>query len=874
MPQAAFAVETGGTTTVPNGKFSDTSTHWANKHITKIALLGFAQGNAGEFAPSDSISHQEAIIMLINMMGKKDQINLETEAILPFEVAAWAKPYVDLALGEKLINMQEELGTVTEDWGATSASREWITKLIVRALGQEEQAVLASDDETGFTDSDLIGDGYAGYINIAQSLNIVKGSDGKFNPTGLITRAEMAVILGQAEQHLTVRSSMISTGIVLSSDGVSIQIQESSGIVETLSLHHDAVLYIEGSNSPIQASGISVDDYVTVIHDQGVAYYVEISDQQVVMQSFTGTMESISLVDLTVSVNIDGESQSFRYVDDVVVMSNSGNGLSLSSLTVGSTLELKRIRDSASTDITQIIVKAAPVFKTVIGTVANIQTVNRIVEMTETSTGTTVAYNIPASIEITNGTRTLTSLKELYIGDEVTVDLKDDVITSFVVTKSSIIVEEGIVESVDVEGEKIFFLTPEGKIDGYFIGEGVQVLISGLNAAGIVDIQKNDEVIIELNGNFLVTKITVKNRTIETKLGLEFFSYDADAKVVYLKKDKTSIAEAYEINESTILEASNTTVTLANLGTYFTKGKKVDITYSGNRIMVMKLSTNYDGKLVEINTITKTIKINSDYYGAMSINYTNVPTVEIFGKTNAALSDLDIGDQIQVVLDSNQVNAIQIKLLRTQIFKVTTKTAYKLTVTGETLTALDIYNSISVPITHHSKSIATYADITENMYIEVTMAGLTAKSIYIPEVTIGELTAVNTTSGSLTINEYGGVAKTISSITSVRVNKNSIITSTLASIAVNDRVLVVEGTNGIHWITVITPVKKKFLAYTASTKTVQLSVTLLTDQNKFVLADYAYIHKGTQVLTATSLVRNDDVMVYILNGKIAEIEKL
>ncbi|MEX2414595.1 MAG: hypothetical protein WD424_00510, partial [Paenibacillaceae bacterium] len=251
-----------------------------------------------------------------------------------------------------------------------------------------------------------------------------------------------------------------------------------------------------------------------------------------------------------------------------------------------------------------------------------------------------------------------------------------------------------------------------------------------------------------------------------------------------------------------------------------------------------------------------------------------VPTVEIYGKTSASLSDLTIGSDIQVILDSNQDKAVQIKLIRTQIFKVSTKYSYKLTVTGETSTTSDILNVSSIPITHHSKPIATYADITDNMYIEATMAGTTTTAIYIPAVTVGKLTALNSSSGSITVEEYGKAAKTITNISSVRVIKGSTSTTTLSSAVVNDRVEVVEGKNGTRWITVITPVKKSFISYTDATKTVELSRALLTDQNKFVLADNAYIHKGTDVITASSLVRNDQIMVYFYNGKIIEIEKL
>ncbi|MEX2103853.1 MAG: S-layer homology domain-containing protein, partial [Bacilli bacterium] len=234
MPQAAMALETEGTSSSTNWQFPDAKSHWAKKHISKIALLGFAEGDkTGNYAPNKNISQQEVIIMLINMMGKKDQVNLNSVANLSFEVASWAKPYVVLALGEKLINMQEEIDKHDLNWGTKNATREWVTKLIVRAIGQENEANKAQTDDTGFTDEDMIGDGYAGFINVALSLGIVKGyeADGSFKPTGKITRAEMAVLIGEAEQHLAVRNTKITNGVVLSSNANSIQIQESTGTI-------------------------------------------------------------------------------------------------------------------------------------------------------------------------------------------------------------------------------------------------------------------------------------------------------------------------------------------------------------------------------------------------------------------------------------------------------------------------------------------------------------------------------------------------------------------------------------------------------------------------------------------------------------------
>src|SRR5690606_23252390 len=113
-------------------------------------------------------------------------------------------------------------------------------KLIIRAIGQEAGAGSRESQSTGFSDEDKITSGYKGYINLAKSLNIVSGNtDGTFNPLGTVTRAQMAVFIGNAEKYLTNRSSQIAAGTVLSMDSGSVTLQTASGSI-TLSISPQA----------------------------------------------------------------------------------------------------------------------------------------------------------------------------------------------------------------------------------------------------------------------------------------------------------------------------------------------------------------------------------------------------------------------------------------------------------------------------------------------------------------------------------------------------------------------------------------------------------------------------------------------------------
>lgn len=175
------------------------STHWAQKYITKLALLGVIRGDgAGRFNPNMSVKQQDVIIMAVNMMGLADEVSESKETVvLPFEVDAYAKPYVALAIDKGLIHVQEELSAAGENsaksWGAKEATRQWVAKVTIRALGKQAEAAELANTPTDFKDNADIASWALGYINEAVQLNIVSGfEDGSFKPNGKVTRAEMA----------------------------------------------------------------------------------------------------------------------------------------------------------------------------------------------------------------------------------------------------------------------------------------------------------------------------------------------------------------------------------------------------------------------------------------------------------------------------------------------------------------------------------------------------------------------------------------------------------------------------------------------------------------------------------------------------------
>ena len=170
--------------------FSDVpNNHWARKHITKLNLQGIVQGYDGKFDPAASVSQQDAVLMALRFTGAAEKVDPDTQVLFPdsFIVSGYAKPYVMQAIYEGLIEEKEEFRLAESEpdkaWGTKPATREWVTKLIIRAIGETASAEAMARDLPAFADASLISDMYVGYVNAAVELGIVKGiSADRFAP--------------------------------------------------------------------------------------------------------------------------------------------------------------------------------------------------------------------------------------------------------------------------------------------------------------------------------------------------------------------------------------------------------------------------------------------------------------------------------------------------------------------------------------------------------------------------------------------------------------------------------------------------------------------------------------------------------------------
>ncbi|QCT01697.1 triple helix repeat-containing collagen [Paenibacillus algicola] len=248
---------------------------WAEKEISKMALMGVVTGEpSGAFKPNESVTKQETIAQVIRLLGWD---NSETENQTdPLSVDTWAKPYVALAIEKGLIDPAEE--KQLSAWGRQAASREWASRLIIRATKREGDAVALTGVASTFRDAAQVSPEYKGYVNAAVRLEIMQGfTDRTFKPDVEVTRAQMTVLLANALPYMDGKSKVVS-GIVSSITKDTITIKQSGETV-SFDITDESLFYGKGSKKPIPRSNLLPGTPVTLTASGGSGLVIEAVDQ-------------------------------------------------------------------------------------------------------------------------------------------------------------------------------------------------------------------------------------------------------------------------------------------------------------------------------------------------------------------------------------------------------------------------------------------------------------------------------------------------------------------------------------------------------------------------------------------------------------------
>lgn len=851
--------------------------HWAIKHITKLALLGIVEGNGlGQYEPSSSVTQEQVITMLVRMLGWEDEAKALPAFASDLQVSDYAKPYLHMALEKGLIVYTEELGASGAGWGTRSATREWVAKLVVKAIGKQTDAESLQNEASSFTDNASISSWALGYINEAVVLKIVNGmEDGSFKPANPVTRAEMATFLSRAGQYAE-STGRTAVGIVESAANQSIVLSDDYGDEKTYTLTSDTLVYGFNQDAPSGLSAIKPGNKVSMIVKDTEVQYIEVLEEDgQAANVLNGTLVSLDYASGEVTLTAGGKEVKVQIQVPVSIVDASGKGIASSDLIPGSVLELHRTGSRAK--YSSIVAKHIPVNKTGEGTVKSVDLASRKLSVLEAS-GTAVEYPLADEVKYTDGGAP-GDLSVIKPKDKISYRIDTDLMTEItMVLAYEDPHDDGKVLDIKAD-QNLFYITlkkADGKPVSYNLSPQLKVIIPGIDYATYKDLEANDDVRVMLDDNNMAYQISVKNRSMKTEFLDTIVYYDADSKALLVKNPEGKLV-TYVLSDQTTYDLNGNSITYSAVISSLTKGKKVDITASSETsVRQVRIVYGYEGTVVRASVLqgTLTLKIGDQL---LDISIGSGAFIDIPNKSNSKLADISIGDYVKVGLDSTLTTVNRVQVAKSLLFRLVDKNAVnrQLTLKDELNNTITATVSSSVKIYGSSSQYEiALADMPLEDYYSFTYTGSSLEKITAAPVSRGSVTSVDAAGGKISLSTLGGAAQSIAVGTAAKVKREgAAVTTALADLKAGDRVEAVKGLDGVYTLYTAAAISRQADYYDAASQSLYVLRDNLSDPRSYTISSKAYIHKGMVTLAPAGIVNKDKVTLYILNGKIVEVDK-
>lgn len=876
---AAFAEETPAVTTsqsvasvslfsdVPNG-------FWAEKHIYKLAAEGILLGDAGKFRPGDNVTQQEAITMAIRFMNLDSQLGNGAGAPADLKVGNYFKPYLELALSKNLIDKNEELASTKEGeaWGEKKASREWVAKLLVRALGKDAEAKASATLPTGFADQTSISANARGYVNVAVQLKLTNGVEGnRFDPLGKVTRAQIATFFSRGSEYVNPGYANVYEGIVTELTDSKLTLY-TNGQLKSFTLDNRSVYFTKDSETRTTQSALKLYTKVLAVDKVGSAAYVEVTDPNQQLERSEGTLLRV-LGNNQLLLLVNNNPLTLTYDSNTTFVDQYGNSIKVSDLTPESTVVVQR--ETFTSDKKPVIIQLQSV-----GNVSGSGTVSKI-DLTGKNITIKLANGNEETFKFNDKTillyqnQVLNQMGEVNEGASVTFEVKDGVLASLVVTQATERTVTGTL--LDLVGDTLLSYTNAGGRDEIKrLAKNVTVEINGIADASLDDLitdeKGGDKVELTLNPDDEVTKIVVTGRQSEKLESATVINYDTKTKALTVL-DASEKPYVFVIDEKTKYSYNTTSPTLSGLEALLSKGRKVDLTVVGSRAVNVDVTYKYEGTYVSANTSSKKITILQNNGKTVEIPYQGTtPTISIYGKANASLADLKAGDAVTAMLTANQ-DALQTLAVKSSIqFEVvsvnTANSRIRATANGVTS---EFYVDQAVLLGENGGAIKV-SDLKAGQTINVTFNGQTAISLQVVKLTLGKVQSVD--GSTLLVKSFAGNVETYSLASGVKVQRGTEVSTSVTSLTTSDHVEVRKDTNGAVVVKVLTPQERKFSRYDGVSKEIIVLRSSTSDNNyRFAVTADTYIHQGDTTISVQSLQINDKIVLYFNGDKLVEVEK-
>lgn len=846
--------------------FPDTIRHWSQKHVAKLAALDIVKGQSnGNYGVDDTVSQQEVIVMAVRLMGKEEEaVRTSGDTGTALDTDTWARPHVVYALREGILRASEEMkDSGHQNWGTRSAKREWVAKIMVRALGKEEDAEKLGGKKSGFNDHEDITGDFIGYVNAAVEMGIITGTTtNDFLPLKTITRSETASIFAKALSFIP-QSDAVTVGRVSSITSTTLTVRDADGDLQTLGLNRNTAYFHIDENYQVLKDSVKEGVEVYVVHNDRDALYVEVTDEAEPLDVISGVVENIEISNNNLTItNEKGRTVEYLMADGVAVIDADGKGTSLSQVMPLSEVELKINPDNYL--IVEIQIMDEPISTVGEGIVVSISDERLIVR--DKDNGEEKTYPVSSLLSITYEDEKI-DLEDVKSQDVISFTVDYGFVTEIEILQPYIEPEKGKVVNIDYTNR--YIVIDNGGVNpvAYYYADDVRVELEGMSAPTLDDVMPQDEVTISFNDEGKISVITIKNRSLASSQMLTFIAYlEAENQIIVLDHDKN--AKSFKLTNDTVFELNGEEYPVKELNDRLkSSSTRVDLSLTGEYVRRITVSEGYTGIVEEINTSSGVLKISNPTIGKLEFKLTSSTRVERLDDSSARLSQVKVGDDVQVILNDNQDAVSRIRLKHNVYHVITDIRESNGRVTMKDLdnNTERIYVTDTFKLTHPSERYVYFDDLAEDMPVTVSYYGRREQSINLLETIYGVITELNFSNDTMVIETPDGKKQEFNTAKNFTMLKGRI-----SQFSEGDRISILRDIDGYSFAERVTKQVKDFYRLESGNR---ISFTNpLGEVERFDLAKDVLVRANDRTIDLEDLKRNDRLTVYIVNGAIVEIE--
>ena len=160
---------------------------------------------------------------------------------------------------------------------------------------------------------------------------------------------------------------------------------------------------------------------------------------------------------------------------------------------------------------------------------------------------------------------------------------------------------------------------------------------------------------INESGGNIVERIEVLDRSIRMVAKATVIHFDPKRKWITVEMPDTKNVQSFQINNDTTVEQI-TDWDEDLIESIYTPERKVDLTFTNQKLVRIALSSHYDGTIASIDHANRKLVLSNHDFGELEFSWTTSTVMES-GRTQGMIADFLIGDRVRVTLDGAQNHA-------------------------------------------------------------------------------------------------------------------------------------------------------------------------------------------------------------------------